>query len=436
MNKPLLLSFFSLALVSGCGQNVDTIKAEFTKFRPNSENIEFAGYAMVIDDEAYGKMREIAMANEIPSHINVNGKEPLPPLPDVNLKNAEFENVIKARNAIENRITALVAIADREIENHKADINNQIAEYRAKIDEINALLAPFNSIIASEQSANDSATAAVTSIESKINQRDEEFYAKFKEVVIAEKLAIDADDRVRPSRYYRHYKAKNCAKAEQAKIKYMPDPNDGCIFSKLSPEEAALEPVFRDYGVDMRTLQNELSLAKDMNSETWAALLKAKIVAKNQTGVNEDELKGQISRIERKITSLTNRLDDPIDTNAVFFRARSSDEAYDNALKGYTAAAKEYELSLRKEALEKAGLSFEEFNDENDVTSTNEGDNCFLIYVFTDENKKQHVFTAKANARGNTKTYLKAFESKAKLRQVDFPINSADDAMRAAVGFL
>jgi hypothetical protein len=435
MKKGLLLSVFSIALLSGCGQNVEELKADFLQSNPKAETVEFSGYVMVIDDEAYTKMREVAKSNDIPSHINVRGKEPLPPLPDVQFKNDEFQNVVNARKAIEDRTTALVAIAEQEIVNHKAGINNQIAEQREKLAEVNRQLAPFNTLIASEQTAYDTAHKGVSAVESKIAARDEEFFVKFKEVVIAEKMAIDTDDRIRPSRYYKHLNAKNCAKADQAKVKYMPDPKDGCISSKLSAEEAALEPLFRDYGVDMTLLYNELNLAKDVDVEAWKALLKAKIVAKNQTGINEDELKNQINGYNRKITSLTNRLDDPIDTDAVFFRVRSADAAFEQALKSYSVAAKDYELSLRKEALNQAGLSFEEFTDETANTSDNEGDDCFMVYVFTDQNDKQYVYTAKGNSRGNTKTFLQAYDTKAKFRELRFPIKNADDAMRAAVGY-
>lgn len=436
MKKHLLLSAFSLALLSGCGQNVESLKSDFLKSSPLTESVEFHGYVMVVDDDAYSKMREVANTNDIPSRLHINGKEPLPPLPDVKFKNAAFENVVKARQAVENRTTALTTMAEQEIKKHKDELGIHIDENREKIADINRQLAPFNALIASEQTSYDSANNAVTAVENKIAARDEEFYTKFKDVVIAQKLAIDANERIRPSRYYSHYNAKKCARAEQAHLKYMPDPSDGCIFSKMSDDQAALEPVLRDYGVDMRLLQNEFKVAKDVSSEAWGALLKSKIVAKNQTGINEDDLKGQIKTRELKITSLTRRLNDPIDIDRVFYQLRSSDSAFEEALKGYTLAAKEYELSLRQEALKQAGLKFEEFTDEMANTSDNEGDDCFMLYVFTDQNGKQFVYSAKGNSRGNTKTFLQAYNTKAKFREVSFPIKNEDDAMRAAVGYL
>lgn len=436
MKKSLILSVFSLALLSGCGQNVEALKADFLQSSPTTESVEFQGYVMVVNDEAYTQMREFAKSNDIPNHININGKEALEPLPEVKFKNAEYEAVVNARNAIDSRTKALVAIAEREIEKHKADISDQITKKREQISEVERQLSPFNALIASDQALSDKAQSAVNMLEAQIDARNEEFSAKFKEVVIAEKLAIDVNQNIRPSRYYRHLKEKNCAKADQVKVKYMPDPKDGCVISKLPVEDAPLEPIFRDYGVDMTLLENELRTAKDASSDAWKALLNAKIIAKNQTGINEDDLKGQMNSHNRKIESLTKKLEEPINTDAVFYQVRSTDAAFEKAVKAYSEAAKGYELSLRKEALKQAGLSFEEFSDENANTSDNEGDDCFMVYVFTDQNDKQYVYTAKGNSRGNTKTFLQAYNTKAKFRELPFTIKNTDDAMRAAVGYL
>lgn len=435
MKKSLILSMLSIALLSGCGQNVEEIKKEFLPTGKPTDTVDFTGYVMVVNDEAFKELRKIAQENDIPSHINVTGKDPLPPLPDVKFKNAEFANVVSARKAIEDRTAALVAMTEQEVVKHKNGIKDQISEVRGKLAEINQALAPFNTLIAAEQTAYDNANKAVFEIEDRMAKYDEAFFEKFKQVVVAEKLPIDTSSSIRPSRYYRVMNQKACAKADQSKIKYFADQKDGCVISKLDPEEVALEPLFRDYGLDMTLLQIELQNAKAADMETFSALLKAKVVAKNQTGINEVGLKDQIAAHERKIATLNDRLDDQINTEALFYSLRSSDEAFEQALKSYATAAKAYELSLRMEAIKQAGLKFEEFTDENAETSDEHGDDCLIVYVFKDESGKQTVYTAKGNTAGNTKTFLMAFKNKAKERDVKFPIENADDALRAAVSY-
>ncbi|WP_445769227.1 hypothetical protein [Rheinheimera sp.] len=418
-------------LLAGCGQNVETIKSEFAKETGEVAEYDFSGYAFIIKSEEEKKARDFHRENSLPRYIDLTADYALKELPKISFKNDTFKNIEQIRGKITDRIAEIRALSQAETEKRTREFKEKIEGFERNIADINATMATYKSLFSEELAVYEAAVNDGKTIEQQQQAREALFQDQIKQAVISNGLAIDVSKPIRPAKYYSHKKQSQCKGLDESKIKYLDDKANGCFMVTLSPANKVLTPLFLEFANDSANLYMASQQSREIQTEKYNALSKAKIVAKNQTGIDEHKVDRQIHQLEKQIAQQNKLLKENTNERGIFASMLNTDKGYDALKSDYKSTVIAFHKDLRIEAFRRAGVDVNTINDETDSPSSEPSDSGILLFVFTNKDNEQYVYVAPMT-HGGKKEYLSFFKYSKQQKKFEFPIKDKDSAMRAA----
>ncbi|MEG3766641.1 hypothetical protein [Alteromonas sp. 14N.309.X.WAT.G.H12] len=429
MKKALLMGLSaSLFMLTGCGQNVDNIKKDFAiKAGTNAEQA-FSGYTVSIPDSAIEKVKSFINENKIPFGLDINEQGQLDPFPDVKFKNGEFSQAVTSRDAYAEYLEQYRGKAQAEASSVVEKAESTIAGYQAQIDSLNSKLEQFNSLVADESQAYESAQQYVKAIEAKMEARTEQFHTEFSEAVVANNLPISKDQRVKPTRYYKHRSESRCRRYDQSEVTYLKIKSEGCVYSNIGGDQAVLAPIFASFGVDYENLKIDLKAAKEDEKKAKKVLQNAQTIAANKLDIDTRKVERSIASLNRNIERERNSMKQNADISRLMSKAMLGDEQIHTLVKEYRTAVRAYHLSVKREAILEGDYSVDEFDDEQAIPEIEDNEKGLAIYVFTNDADEQTVFWSQLKS-GDTSTFGDMFKKTARLWKSEQDINDDDEAV-------
>tara|TARA_B100002049_G_scaffold235657_1_gene220531 strand:- start:13062 stop:14387 length:1326 start_codon:yes stop_codon:yes gene_type:complete len=421
----------ALMALTGCGENVDGINAEFASKEGTSAEHDFDGYTFVVTDDAMKEAKVFARENKISTRIQLgdDGKYPSPP--EVDFEGDSYGKVEDLTAALNTRLETVKEEAQKEAQRIKTDFEENVAKQKTTIDGLKAQMSEYTSMISDETAAVEKLSTEYNQAEAKIKERKEQFYAEFKQTVIDAELPINADKRVEPSRFFRYGNKNRCGSLSETVALKEPTSSRHCVYSTINDQQAALRPVFASYGADYHLLDKTRDEAKDKLNAARKSLKDAKIIAANKTGVNASRIERSIKSEERKIESLEANFKYDGDVSEITRRMVRRDSELQQLEIQYQQAASSHNVDARLEGLKRSGYEVESFDDEDAVLELDEDAKALVLYVFTDENDKQTIYMSAARGKDGQKTYGDLFESRTKKVRKDIEISAESDVFQA-----
>lgn len=420
-------------LLAGCGQNVETIKSEFIEHTGETAEYDFSGYAFVIKEKEESKVKDFHQENDLPAYIELTPDHALKDLPKVTFKNDTLKNIEQIRGKITDRIAEIRTMARVETEKRTREFTGDIEGLERNIADINAKMATYRSLFAEEQAAYDAAVNEGRDIEQQQKAREALFQEQFRQSVISNGLAIDVSKPIRTSNYYSHKRLSQCKRLDQSKIKYLDDQANGCFLHTVLPENDVLTPLVLEFANDNANLYMASQQSSKNQTDKYKVLSKAKIVAKNQTGIEERDVERQIYLLEKQIAKQNEQLKEKTNESAIFSSMMNTDQSYRTLHSDYSDAVRTFEKDVRIEAFRRANADIDTIDDETDSPSAEPGDTGILFFVFTkkDDENEQYVYVAPMFKQGGDKEYLSFFQHNKQLKKFKFPIKDKESATRA-----
>lgn len=429
MKKTLLVALsVSLFGLAGCGQNVENIKKDFAIKAGTNAKQDFSGYTVSIPDSAIEKVKSFIDENKLPYGLDINEQGQLDPFPEVKFNNDELSQAVAARDAYAKYLEDYRGKAQAEASSVVEKAESTLVGYQAQIDSLNSKLEQFNSLVADESQAYESAQQNVQAIEAKMDARTEQFHTEFAEAVVANNLPISKDQRVRPTRYYKHRSESRCRRYDQNEITYLKVKSKGCVYSNIGGDQAVLAPIFASFGVDYENLKIDLKAAKEDENKAKKVLQNAKIIAGNKLDIDTRKVDRSLASLKRKVERERINMKQNADITRLMSQAMLADKQIRTLVKQYRTAVKAYHFSVKREAILKGDYSVDEFDDEQAIPEIKSNEKGLAVYVFTNDADEQTVFWSQLKSKDTT-TFGDMFNKSARRWKSEQAINDDDEAV-------
>lgn len=437
MKKTMLtMLVLAVTVLSGCGQNVETIKADFAAVSQSSGDKDFAGYTLLVSKVEQEKINQFNIQNRLPRSIEYGEEYVLADLPTVSFKNDTYEQIVALRQQAGETIRKIKAEAESIAAQRREDLTASIKKYEQDNADIEASMSEYRALFATEQAAYDAAKQQVDDVVSQRKAYEEAFYTKYKQIVLDHSLPIDVDKKIMISNYYTLMSQRKCQSQDQSKVTYVENAQGGCIYVSFQPENSVLEPIFREYGVYMHQSYRQSEDAKKVAYAAEQDLGKAKIIAKNKTRVDERQLLSMISKNQTNIDKLNRSLVRETDVSYITTQLFMSNGKMDEINHAYANAVKKYQKDVMLASFDRADIQVAEFDDEEALPAITPGDRGFALYVFTGDNDTQYVLVAKLSDKKTDRNFASIFKDDAEFIKPKSAIEDGQDAVNAIKALL
>lgn len=455
MKKKLLLSLaLSVLFISGCGQNVEGIKADFSKKERTSAEQDFQGYVVMFEQpsaDLSSDIRELEKNNKLPKSIYVDHKLEVTEIPNLDFKPEEYSDA----KAVRDKLVEYIANLDSELELESKKV---IEEYSAEIDPAKAKLAEvkvksseYEQMIEKELAEVNRLEQIIKDLSDKKREINSAFNIAYKEVVVNEKLPITIDKDYYVTKMFRHANFKKENPSERCKRGefgpfidtekgdvyfgvtktdlYIWDDVYHCIRVEKDSHHPLIISLIGKFGVAIKNNQAETWSESIKLDEAKKALKNAKIIAKNQTGIDEKKIEKEMASMQSKIDSLESKMKVKSSKESLIAKFSSTNGPIFKMRTEYELAANEYKKALKREAFSMVDTDVEEFNDEFATLDNEKNERGLILYVFTSDKDEQVVMVSPIEASMKDMTYGDAF-SMARQVKSKVKVNSEDEALK------
>jgi hypothetical protein len=420
--------------LTGCGQNVDGIKASFSEKYQTSAEQNFTGYKVTLTAEILEGLNNFTNQNQLSSRLYFSDDNKVIGIPDINYKSEHYDIAVDSYNKAVEIFEALPKKAQAKSEEIIAQSNQTVAVYKAEIAKHKATLDEYNKLISVEFKAHAEEKEKLNALELKSNALKSAWDVEVKAAILKYELAMDANKTYRLERMYRTYPTYKCdryAKDIKNKIAYF-DSNEGCVGVRLDEASQPLVPVVTIHALALENHEVQLEKAESTVDEKNKELKRIKIIALNKTNIKLNSVASEINKVTYKIEQQLSVSKSKSEVKWILSNLMNEDDAYKKAIYEYSTNADLHNKAVEYQALNEVGLNIETFNDEQDVTNVPKGANGLFFYIFTDENDMQEVLLGKYRSGDNGKTIGDIFErSNTSARNFDFQIEDENDVLNA-----
>jgi hypothetical protein len=426
MKKTLLLSLSIAALaLAGCGQNVEKIQEHYAKKTPVPVE-SFDGYLASISKEEIKNIKEYTRSNRLPRSLSIEDDLSVPELPKLDFESDEYEDAQRIRKEMLVVLEKVKVDAKKTSDGIVASYNTKNAVIQAEIVNTESEYAKYTDLIAKEQSNYDTVDATLSSHKQNQKTIQSEFLKELREAIISEGIAVDASTKFIINKQYRRSRSeRSCNRIDDSPKENLEVKSEGCIYVTKNKNKPKIEEIILRHGLKFENSNVKESLAYNQRKVASKALNDAKIIAKNQTGINTRSIERDIERLKRKLTSSESSMGYETDIARITRNTLRENEKA-KALEGeYREAVGKYSSAVTKEAFKNADINFDTFSDEDEAFKSIGDAITLILYVFTSENGSQEIGITSSEKQGET--YAKLFEGRVKFITPKTTVDNEED---------
>jgi hypothetical protein len=427
MKITLLLSIAVAVLaLTGCGQNVEQIQSHYTQ-KTNTPVESFDGYLTSISRDEMKKIKEFKRSNRLPNSLKIEDDLSIDELPDLDFDPDEYDEAQKIRKEMLVVLEGVKDEAKASSSKIMADYKTQNAALQIKVDRLESEYAKYTSLIAKEQADYDAIDATLNAHKKEQQSIQDNFLKEIRKVIISEGLPIDASSNFQLTRQYERARSENnCLRLDKSYPQLvLADKSEGCVYINRNEKNKKVRTTILGYGAKYENSNVKESIAYNERKAASKLLKNAKIIAKNQTGINIQSIERDIASLKRKISRSESSMKYETDIAMITRHILRENEKAKYLAEKYREAEKKYEAAVMKKAFANADIEFDTFSDENDEFEPINNGSTLVIYVFTSESGSQDVGITSTDKMGLT--YAELFEGRVQFVNPKETIDSEDD---------
>ncbi|MCK7460199.1 hypothetical protein [Idiomarina aminovorans] len=409
----------SLGLLGGCGQNIEKIKSDIHSSNNIESELEFEGYVATVDKDDVKAAKAFRRENNISSFI-VNSDGSLKPLPQPSYTPDSYAAVEEAYESIKDTLVMIDKEVEQEAKEITASHQRDKERYKSVLKELQSKLSDYNKRISKEQSAYDAATEKLNTFKNMKKEAQEKFSKDLREIIIEDELAIDVNRRFKLYNQYDVYfgaravqraRDKNESNKKLALIgkESKVDSSERCLVVKESIGNEKLIAAVIKYGLLYENADYEMDHLDDELDSVKSELRRAKIIAKNQTGIDANSIQKEISRLEKRIERSDYLAKSDSNIDRLKRSAVKSHSLLMSAKNQFDSAVENYMKDVHAEALSLIDISLDSFDDENDSYSLDDDEYGLAFYILKAEGRSNIVHVAKLSGNSSQRSFYQVF---------------------------
>ncbi len=410
MKRLAILAF--MAALSGCGQNIDGIKANYIDITDDRSDVSFDGYVAVVSKDASRQIETYIKENRLSKHVlNSPGNLEFE-IKDVDFDKGEYRVVKDSWNAYLQVKETVKEKAKQEVEKDIQERTAKAESMKLEVAELQEKLAAYKSHIASAENDLKQSKSLMEKSQKDKKAKVSAMYDELKSVVIANDIPLKLGKSYNIAKLYR---IKSCERVNEKSFAFHPlnDGNGKCATIRKRNYHETVLPLLVKHGAAYEAfVDQERGLKKDIKAAE-KNLKNAKIIASNKTGIDLENLKKKIKKntLAQKLARVDGREDQLLEAKLLELSLNNKDLI--SAKNEFELAVDIYNEALMREAVRKSDIEIFKFSDEHEKPLDGQKGVAFVFYSFLSDKNKQNVYMA--IERNPNRTYKESFIRKPKL---------------------